>query len=236
MNRLTTSRTLQAVRRNGGVFGSAAVTVAVLLLSLAAPARANDEAAYSQTWTQGDPVLEGSGNPYYPQGTPIYPVCVEGEVDLFAYYSGFTWLSVAGLYPSVEIFSYSNCILHTTPVSGVYPMNTVGAPVPAGQLLIYRDLFWWDGGTWQSCVSDSDWISSSATAFAMSILGPGTTQYTTASLASSTGSNTMARYTPAAGSLGPCGSGYYNLGAVTYAWTGTQWLGGTVFSGNVYIN
>jgi len=89
----------------------------------------------------------------------------------------------------------------------IWPWGKISKTVPAGWLYIYTMLDKWDGSSWTFCKE------------------AGSTQ----------DGNTFITGTPLA-FLGqtPCGSGYYNLAAAVYAYDGTTWRGGWLWSGYLY--
>ena len=236
-NRGVIYRVLPAHRHASSALGCALALASGASLFLApTPARADgQEAAYEQTWTEGTPVLNTT-NYAWPNGTPIYPVCVDGTVDIYAISTGRYPFTSKGIYPYTSVFLYKDCYL---PAGQTWAGNPKHFNVPAGYLLIYRVLFYWTGNAWTTCAADSGWISNEQPAWVMSLSSPGVQQFTEYGTnytdIVSHGSDAMATYPPSpSGGYGPCGAGYYDMGAVVYAWTGTQWLGGTIYSGVAY--
>jgi hypothetical protein len=236
-NRRVIYRGLPAHRHTSFALGCALALASGASLFLApAPARAEgQEAYYEQTWTEGTPVLNTT-NSVWPYGTPIYPVCVDGDVDIYAISSGRYPFTSKGIYPTTRVFLYKDCYL---PSGQAWPGSPKNFNVPAGYLLIYRVLFYWTGNGWTTCTADSGWISNDQPAWVMSLSTPGVQPFTEYGTNSkdlvSHGSSAIATYPPSpSGGYGPCGAGYYDMGALVYAWTGTQWLGGAIYSGVAY--
>jgi hypothetical protein len=128
-----------------------------------------------------------------------------------------------GVYPNSMVGIYTSC---TWNVAGGYMQSMTPETVPAGWLAISRVLYYYgSSNTWSVCAADGVWIYNPSSMPTMTIQSPGT----------SSAPYSQAPYTPqGAGTLGPCGPGYYDLYTGAYAWTGSSWLGGWILSGYLH--
>jgi len=130
--------------------------------------------------------------------------------------------------PSLCVHGESELVRHDTAVAGVwnvglYPIaamgtfsSCTGAPstytytnMPVGWAAMHRQLLIWTGSSWGMC-QDFGWYYN----------------------------NTPVAYTYFQSNNGlgphPCGSSYYGLFTTFYAWDGSAWQGGWVWSGYLY--
>ena len=185
--------------------GCVAVLAAIQLF-LPAAALADASTANGLAWAQG------------PASGGVYPYCVNDSVGLQQHDSASGVFPAAGLYPITAVSINSSCTANSR---GGY--SGTAKVVPAGWLAIYRILYVWNGSNWATCTSDSDWVYNATQNVTLRLLSPGTQD------------GPVAAYPlTATGGFGPCGPGYYGLIAYTYAWTGTQWLGGSIWSDDLY--
>jgi len=209
-------RTCSAVRRSIFVL---ALLAAVLLPAL--PLRADQDLYQWTEWFQGISTPKGTST--------VYPLCVRGETTLWRRDTASNDAlgnHPPGLYPMSSVVIGNNCTKDASGNCGV------GTPlkVPPGQLAIYRALYIWNGSAWTTCLSDSDWIYNSTKWPGLFINSPSRTEATTSNFW--TGSTSYP--VTSTGGFGPCGANYYGLNSGTYAWSGSAWLGGWVWSGYLY--
>lgn len=81
--------------------------------------------------------------------------------------------------------------------------------MPTGWMAIYQVLYFWNGGAWAACESQG-WDYNTA---------PASTLYSPSGL----------KWIASA-----CGPGYYGLESWVLVWDGSEWQGGTVWSGYLY--
>ena len=196
--------------------GCVAALAAVLLLALPTAALANASAATGLMWPPKPPTAPGWSS--------TYPYCVSGTLGLYQRDAADGSFPTSGLFPTTSVSMYTSCAYYDgEPYADAHV-------VPAGWLAIYRILYVWNGSNWATCTSDSDWVYNANAGQLNQLFSPGTAGTT----ANGQKGPVAAYPQPATGAYGPCGPGYYGLVAYTYGWTGSEWLGGGMWSGYIY--